>query len=236
MQKFVPPSTSRPFVAGVCVKEFGIILNIYVDDLTLCEPRTLHASFWSELRNRVKLDPEAFVECKGVTISGRLRCISTRSGKTVLTMNVVEYAGQVVESYCELTGIGPEMLKKVQTPSLPESAMTDEDIAAQGQLHDSASKVLMKALWFSLLCRADIAFAVGRLATRVTRWTAWEDRQVFRLVSYIHRRRDVCTHATITDEGPAEIHVFTDSDLASYLSYLHTAKSTSGIVVQLVTG
>ena len=37
-------------------------------------------------------------------------------------------------------------------------------------------------------------------------------------------------HATITDDGPAEIHVFADSDLASCP---HTAKSTSGIIVQL---
>ena len=210
-----------------------IILNIYVDDLTLCGPSSLHSAFWSELRKRVKLDPEAFVDSKGIRILGRLHCISTVSGKTVLTMNMVEYAGQVVDSYCELTGIGIEQLKKVQTPSLPESAMTEEDIATQGQLHESASKVLMKALWLSRLCRADIAFAVGRLATRVTKWTAWEDRQILRLVSYIHHTRGVCMHSTVSGEGPAEIHVFTDSDLASCP---HTAKSTSGIVVQLVTG
>ena len=210
----------------------GIItLNIYVDDLT-CGPKSLHTAFWAELRKRVKLDPEAFVNPKE-SILGQLHCISPQGDRTVLTMNMVEYAAQVVEAYFDLTGISPDELRKVATLSLPESAMTDEDVATRGQLHESASKVLMKALWLARLCRADIAFAVGKLATRVTKWTAWEDRQIFRLVSYIHSTKDVCVHATVTGKAPAELHAFTDADFSSCP---HAAKSASGIVVQIATG
>ena len=94
-----------------------------------------------------------------------------------MAFRVPEYAEQIVQTYCELTGTTPDKLRRVTTPSIAELAMTDEEIATPGELHDSASRILMRCLWLARLCRADISFAVSRLASRVTRWTAWEDRQ-----------------------------------------------------------
>ncbi|CAE7264193.1 FAD4L1, partial [Symbiodinium sp. CCMP2592] len=133
----------------------------------------------------------------------------------------------------KITGTTPDKLRRVNTPCIAESSMTDEDISAQGELHDSASRILMRCLWLARLCRADIAFAVTRLASRVTRWTAWEDRQVLRLVSYIHHTRDVCMNASCSWDAAPELRVYTDADFAACP---YTSRSTSGIVVHIGTG
>ena len=48
-----------------------LLLNIYVDDLTLSGRSHLHKEFWQELRGLVRLDPEVFIEEKGSLILGR---------------------------------------------------------------------------------------------------------------------------------------------------------------------
>ena len=203
-----------------------LILNIYVDDLSLCGLTKLHTPFWQALRARVKLDPECFIGSESVRILGRLHCRYDNPSYTTMAFKMPEYAEQIVQTYCELTGTTPDRLRQVTTPSLAESAMTDEAVATPGELHESASRILMRCLWLARLCRADISFAVTRLASRVTRWTAWEDRQTLRLVSYIHHTRDVCMHAACSWDAP-------DADFAACP---YTSRSTSGIVVHIGTG
>jgi len=57
--------------------------------------------------------------------------------------------------------------------------------AYEGVLHNHAAKVLMRCLWLSRLARRGLSFAVQRLASRVTRWTLREDRQMLRLPSQL---------------------------------------------------
>eukprot|EP00439_Symbiodinium_sp_Y106_P032408 s4990_g3.t2 len=83
-----------------------------------------------------------------------------------MAFRMPEYAEQIVQTYCELTGTTPDKLRRVTTPSIAESAMTDEEISTPGQLHDSASRTLMRCLWLARLCRADMSCAVARLASR----------------------------------------------------------------------
>ena len=142
-----------------------------------------------------------------------------------MAFKMPEHTEQIIQTYCELTGTTPDKLRRVTTPSLAESAMTDEEVATSGELHDSASRILMRCLWLTRLCRADISFAVTRLA--------WEDRQKLRLVSYIHHTRDVCTNASCSCDASPELRVYTDADFAACP---YTSRSTSGIVVHLGTG
>ncbi|CAE7808317.1 GIP [Symbiodinium sp. CCMP2592] len=150
-----------------------------------------------------------------------------------MAFKMPEYAEQIVQTYCDITGTTPDKLRRVTTPCIAESAMADEEISAPGELHDSASRILMRCLWLARLCRADISFAVTRLASRVTRWTAWEDRQVLRLGSYIHHTRDVCMNASCSWDAAPELRVYTDADFAACP---YTSRSTSGIVVHIGTG
>ena len=49
------------------------------------------------------------------------------------------------------------------------------DEPQQGELHDVASRVLMKVLWAARLCPRDLLRAVNRLATCVAKWASEHD-------------------------------------------------------------
>ena len=111
--------------------------------------------------------------------------------------------------------------------------MTDQEAEEQGVLHGQAAKVLMRLLWLSRLSRPDLSFIVGRLASNTTRWSRWDDRQLLRVVSYLHSTSEFVTVAEVHYKCKPHIHVHTDADFASCP---WSAKSTSGIIVCLVTG
>ena len=216
-------------------QEFVLLLNVYVDDLTLSGHRSCHSSFWKVLAAKVKLEPFQEVDVSGHLILGRRHFIERSPSHTKVTFDMRTYVDQVVGTYCELTGITQQSLKKVTTPSFPESSMTDQELSQTGELSGLASKVLMRALWLSQLARPDISFIVGRLTTMVTRWSRFEDRQLRRCICYLHHSRDkvLVGHLDHEHEHEMSIEVYTDSDFAACP---HTAKSTSGILIALKTG
>ena len=210
-----------------------LLLNIYVDDLTLCGRSHLHMSFWKELREHVKLDPEVHINEEGSLILGRTHKLFRQEGKTELHFEMASYAQSIVQFYCELCGISESSLKVVPSPALPESNMSDEEASQEGWLHRDAAKAIMRLLWLSRLSRPDISFIVGRLATNVSRWSRWDDRQLHRLISYVHH---TCTHrcvGTVSFDNVPIVRAFSDADFASCP---WSAKSTSGIIIGVQTG
>ena len=210
-----------------------LLLNIYVDDLTLSGRSHLHAGFWQELRALVRLDPEVFISEQGSLILGRThRLVRTEKG-SVMHFEMTSYARQVVSFYCELSGISESSLKTVPSPALPESNMTDEEAEQQGVLQQDAAKVLMRLLWLSRLSRSDISFVVSRLAANVSRWSRWDDRQLHRLVWYLHHTvSHRCCGSVQFGHSPV-VHAYSDADFASCP---WTGKSTSGILIGIKTG
>lgn len=156
----------------------ALLLNIYVDDCTLAGGTVeIQQKFWEELRLKVKLEPEEFIGEQGTKILGRLHTIDRTPKITSMTYDMKSYTQGIIDLYCELTGTLKEKLRSAVTPCLPESSLSDADFEREGALHKHAARILMRCLWLSRLARPDISFAVGRLATRVTKWTVWEDRQ-----------------------------------------------------------
>ena len=91
----------------------------------------------------------------------------------------------------------------------------------------------MRMLWIARLSRPDLTFITTRLASRVAIWTRFEDRQLLRCISYISCATDFILKGEVDmAEGPI-LDIFTDADFGSCQ---HTAKSTSGLWVQLSTG
>ena len=215
--------------------EYVLLLNVYVDDLTLSGHRSCHGSFWSALSSKVKMEPFQEIDSKGLLILGRRHFIEKGPSQTKITFDMRTYVDQVVGSYCELTGTKQQSLKKVSTPSYPENTMTDQELSQTGELSGVASRILMRALWLSRLARPDISFIVGRLTTRVTQWTKFEDRQLYRCICYLHHSRDKVLVGEIdhAHEHEASIEVYTDADFAGCP---HSAKSTSGIMIAIKTG
>ncbi|CAE7871414.1 unnamed protein product, partial [Symbiodinium necroappetens] len=107
-----------------------LILNVYVDDLTLSGPTELHQQFWHELRSRVKLDPEVYVESgdKGCRILGRhhslLRETPQGTSPSTCEFDMCSYAAQLVDFYCEVAGVTKDKLRNSPSPCYPENQLT----------------------------------------------------------------------------------------------------------------
>ena len=125
------------------------------------------------------------------------------------------YAQQVVAFYCDLCGISEASLKSLPSPTLPESNMTDEEAEQWGVLHHDAAKALMRLLWLSRLSRPDLAFIICRLASNLSRWRKWDDRQLHRIICYVKRALNSCCCGSISFGHKPLIHAFSDADFAS---------------------
>ena len=199
-----------------------------MDDLTLAgRTKEIQTQFWDRLKTEVKKDPPEFIDEKGTKILGRIHKIKHGPEQNVLTYDMRAYAKGIVDFFCEMTGTVKEKLCSVTTPCLPKSNMTDEELAKVGELSSISFRIPMRCVWLSRLAGPDIAFAVQRLASRVTKWTRWEDRQTHCLISYLHATSEHVMKLTVDPNQPPSLCVFTDSDFASCP---YTAKSTSGIV------
>ena len=213
-----------------------LVLNVYVDDLTLSGPVELHSQFWHRLRALVKLEPEVFVQSgsNGCRILGRHHSFTRDDSVATCEFDMIAYTQQLIEFYCEVTGIDKSKLRKVASPAFPESQATDSELNSTGELHGSASRILMRALWLSRLARPDISFIITRLASKVSRWDRFDDRQLLRCISYLHHSSHTTLKGSVSQRDlGCQIEVFTDADFASCP---HSAKSTSGIIITLRTG
>ena len=196
-------------------KHYTLLLNVYVDDLTLCGATCCHKSFWNALRKSVKLEDEASIHREsGSLILGRRHFITQHADKSTCLFDMKSYADGVVEAYCQITGFDRSRLKKVATPFLPES-YSDEDLAHARELQKDASRILMRMLWLSRLSRPDLAFIITRLASRVTSWTRFEDRQLHRCISYINCTKDFVLKGEVDHKSDPILEVYTDADFAS---------------------
>ena len=210
-----------------------LLLNVYVDDLTLCGNQSCHSSFWAKLRQSVKLEDETHIGRQGTLVLGRKHFISVEEGRTHCEFDMRPYAETVVDTYCELTGYDKKKFRAVATPHIVESGLSDEDLSSEGVLSKNASRILMRLLWLSRLARPDLSFITTRLASRVSAWTKFEDRQLHRCMAYLHHSSDLILTGSVQQGCTPRLDVYTDSDFASCL---HTAKSTSGLWIAITTG
>lgn len=221
---------------GTVDQEFVLILNVYVDDLTLSGHECCHTSFWSALSKEVKMEAPQEIDARsGLLILGRKHFASRSVQESVMSFDMTTYVDQVVNTYCELAGMSVSSLKYVSTPCLSESSLSDQDLEVVGNLSHVASRILMRALWLSRLSRPDLSFVIGRLTSAVTRWTRFEDKQLHRCISYLHHHRDLLLTGRVDHaaEDDLSLEVFTDSDFGACP---HTSRSTTGILMTVRTG
>ena len=141
--------------------EHKLILNVPVDDLTLAGgTKETQQEFWKELQRRAKVEPEEFISETGTKILARTHMTQRTPKEISMTYDMSSYAKGIVSFHRELTGTPVEKLRKVETPCLPKSQMSEEELAHEGVLHNHATKVLMRCLWLSCLARPDLSFAV----------------------------------------------------------------------------
>ena len=76
-------------------KDQPVLLNIYVDDLTLAARHDLHHDFWCELCKIVKLDPEIYITREGSFILGRAHRWVRDSQESIMYYDMKSYAKQI---------------------------------------------------------------------------------------------------------------------------------------------
>ena len=62
----------------------------------------------------------------------------------------------------------------------------DEHPEEKGELADIALKMVMKCMWVARAARTDLARAIGRLATKVSKLGKREDKKLHRMMCYTH--------------------------------------------------
>ena len=72
--------------------------------------------------------------------------IQRTSKEVSMTYDMSSYEKGIVSFYCELVGTPVEKLRKVEIPCLPESQMSEEELAHGGVLRNHDAKVLMRCL------------------------------------------------------------------------------------------
>ena len=74
-----------------------LLINVYVDDLTLCGNQACHSDVWAKLRETVKLEDEVFIDGKrGTLILGRKHFIDVEDKQAAFTFDMKPYAESVV--------------------------------------------------------------------------------------------------------------------------------------------
>ena len=90
----------------------------------------------------------------------------------------------------------------------------------------------MKLLWLGRLSRPDLIKPIGDLATQIQKWTRNCDKQLYRLVCYLHSSTHLCLQGSVDDPtGKLELRLFVDADFAGDRQ---DVKSTSGGYLALV--
>ena len=176
-----------------------------------------------------------FIEQQGLRVIGRHH--------SCMTFAMDSYAKQAVDFYCDLTQTERAQLKPVPTPSLNEASLSDQDFEEQGTLRQDAAKILMKTLWLARLSRPDLRFIVARFATKISGWSRADDKQLFRLMSYLWHMPSLNSIGKVGKQGEVSIAVYTDADFGAcpvsakknfrgFLDHKHKSVSVPDFMVQ----
>ena len=97
----------------------------------------------------------------------------------------------------------------------------------KGELQTAAASILMKILYAARMARFDLLRPTCRLACFITKWTTLCDKQLHRLVCYIHSSLSVRMIGWVGDQGcDLNPHAYADADLAGCCD---SQRSTSGV-------
>ena len=136
------------------------------------------------------------------------------------------HAKKCVERYCVLANKTTQQLYKVSTPCIDDHHFKEEELKSEGELSKVCSQIVVKCLYLARIGRPDILWSVNKLARSITKWTTACDKQVNRLISYIHH---TCVYKQYCHVGntakQCRLGLFQDSDFAGDLE---DSKSTSG--------
>ena len=149
------------FQSTYFIRESGLLLTLYIDDMVVSGPENQHKSFWEKVQKQIEIEEPSPVD----RILGRHHKISRDKHGSTMQYDMTDFAENACKAYEELSGC---TLKKAATPYLPEGSLVDSDFEDRGQMAENASRVLVKILWSARLARPDLMKGISDLTRRIT--------------------------------------------------------------------
>jgi hypothetical protein len=180
------------------------LICVYVDDIAAAGPERELALFWKELGERFPIG--ARDSCKEF-LGAVLQWGTSRDGRTV-DIDMHEYVAEIVSEFQNLYPSVPgkkPLLVRTKTP-MNDDLRKESDILTKPELR--VQKVIGMLLWISRVSRPDVAYAVSRLGTSVSRWTPVCEQQLARCVGYLWQ----------TERMVLRLHVHLDDARAGFVT------------------
>ena len=151
-----------------------------------------------------------------------------KAARTVTT-SMSNYLKELVERFQKEYG---QPLRRVSTPYPPEVKWSP-DRDERGRFANTAASYVASGLFVSLVCRGDLAVAIQRMGSNVSRWTVADDERLIRFMSYVNSATDVELQGKLgpQDLEPLAIHAWPDAD---WNGCADNTRSTSGLFLELV--
>eukprot|EP00971_Amphidinium_carterae_P097772 1934644-Amphidinium_carterae.1 len=214
-------------LSGVWMKPVGegkqhATLAVYVDDLLLTAPQKFSEEFWEKLGKALEFkDPAGPLE----RYLGANHVLSKHEGCHMMNVHMKGYIDAAVQRFTKEWG---QTLQKVSSPYLGEDEVECE---GQPKFGKCASSHIATLLFLARVCRPDLLVAVCRLAKKVSRWEAIDDKKLVRLFAYLKCSRDLVVNFKMREGSDFHLAIWSDADLAGDVE---DTKSTSGAWIELL--
>jgi hypothetical protein len=140
-----------------------------------------------------------------------------------ISMSMIPYTAEVIKRYEQVPGAPP--LKSVQSPLVTMDNTTMAKLMAEpGIFQSTAPSIVMSALYLARMARPDILSTVTRISTEFCKWSAFSDRLLTRLMSYLKETQGAVLTGRIERGADLHFQAFADADLGTPDS----PRSTSG--------
>ena len=217
---------------GIFVHPDGSIMVLYVDDFMLVATWKRAWEHWNELGRHIEFsDPGAeLVRYLGAIYRFDAYNPEVHSHPRTIATEMSGYLRNLVLRFQkDYSGVA---LRKVKTPFPTEKKEWGPEDEEVGKYSGDIASYAASGLFASLVARPDLAVAVQRMCSRVTKRTAADDEKLVRFMAYIAQEHDLELAGTLGPEDldDLELVVWPDAD---WNGDPHTTRSTSGLFVEL---
>ena len=208
----------------------GAVMIVYVDDMLLLARAADAAAIWAGLDKKVKFkDPAADIE-RYLGARYRLDKFNPKEpgAPRRLDVDMDDYVRSAVSKFKAELG---RSLPKVTSPFLASEDWAREGVAP-GAFAPSCASHVATLLFLSRVARPDVAVAVQRLCTVVSRWTTTHDAALVRLFAYLECAGPMALRAELSPEDLDDLVLNMWSD-ADWNGDAEDTKSTAGCLLEL---
>ena len=217
---------------GIFVHQDGSVLVLYVDDFMLVATVANAWKHWNEIGRQIQFQDEG---AKLVRYLGAIYRFDEYNPEIPnqprsIATEMSGYLRNLVQRFLrDYPGV---RLQKVKTPFPVDKDEWKPEDEETGKFAQDIASYAASGLFASLVARPDLAVAVQRMCSRVTKWTVADDDRLVRFMAYIAQEHDQELVGTLAPDDAKDLAIVVWPD-ADWNGDPHTTRSTSGLFVEL---